>query len=725
MSDLPPGEFSEILVGQHWPSSPAMTTIRNASANRGSVEDSFTSFSEQLRQIQAGPLANQNGLTADRIRDAFESGGDHAQSIADANRVKKAAYNTAHNVADELRDALTTIAEDGNSKIRSIQNSKGTLADKIAKITEVVVNAQTQANAKAAISAGDILDAMQEVFTKQGLDASARRFAKDHGVDPASMFGPPNKEDIQAQIKNVLNRLDPPQSPANDVPAHFSGDLQTDASQPQIPVASNGESTTVVGSLQSTPAPQSTMNPVNADTGTMFGELRAGPPPPLPVSQTPPTPPATTGPTTPVTGTIPRAVIPQTPSPTVPVTPGTPAVTPTAPLTAPAANPPASLLSSFEHGLHSGPVTPVPPMLSPVEPHLAPGPADVPPPTMPAGTHSTVFEAPVPSTTPAPAPDTATPYLAAPLSPGPPPSVTTAPATTFGPLPGYGSDLRPVTVSAATAPAAPPAAGPATSASVPATSTGGGTLGQPAVVRRSPAPPSAAAPAEQAVLANSGGAIAGAVSVEATARTRLQQLVDFVARQEPRLRWAAGDRVDGTTLLVTDLAGGWIPPHIEIPAGLQLLEPQHRTSGIATLLGAMTVTASFSPGQHLPGVDHVEEVPTSSRARHGSVIAELGWELRLATTWRDGLPRLAHTLVKAACAGTGVLDSETALLREHLAATRERVVHDYPDSIDAAAVANWQLLAAIDAFIANERSVATYHFSWFQASSLLRAGGSG
>ena len=43
---------------------------------------------------------------------------------------------------------------------------------------------------------------------------------------------------------------------------------------------------------------------------------------------------------------------------------------------------------------------------------------------------------------------------------------------------------------------------------------------------------------------------------------RLERLLKFVARQEPGLRWAVGVRDDGTTLLVTDLAHGWIPPGV-------------------------------------------------------------------------------------------------------------------------------------------------------------------
>lgn len=82
-------------------------------------------------------------------------------------------------------------------------------------------------------------------------------------------------------------------------------------------------------------------------------------------------------------------------------------------------------------------------------------------------------------------------------------------------------------------------------------------------------------------LSATAGATAGAVSARAAEQQRLQRIVDAVARQEPRISWAAGLRDDGTTtLLVTDLAGGWIPPHVRLPANVTLLEPTARRRGL-------------------------------------------------------------------------------------------------------------------------------------------------
>ncbi len=227
--------------------------------------------------------------------------------------------------------------------------------------------------------------------------------------------------------------------------------------------------------------------------------------------------------------------------------------------------------------------------------------------------------------------------------------------------------------------------------------------------------PTPAGVGEQMAVAAAGGATAGAASELVSTQARLQRLVDFVARQEPRLRWAAGQRSDGTTVLVTDLASGWIPAGIAIPCAVQLLDPAPRRGDIESLLGEVSVTASYAPVHYVPPADDSEPIPVSNRARRGPVVDELGWELGQATRWRDGLPRLAHTLAKAASAGTGIADDEIKLLRENLVATGEQVLNAYPDNVNAVVLGNWQLLAAIDALAEADKTDAHYHFAWFQA----------
>ncbi|MCX2934512.1 DUF5631 domain-containing protein [Mycobacterium sp. CVI_P3] len=332
-------------------------------------------------------------------------------------------------------------------------------------------------------------------------------------------------------------------------------------------------------------------------------------------------------------------------------------------------------------------------------------------------------------TTPAPAApavDTPQTYVAAPAAQAAPvmPS-TAAPAAPAGPLPAYGADLRPP---AATAPASPaPAPSPAAPASAPVHSSSASQLGQPAVVRQTPAGAPTASPTptgitENAFAATTTGALAGAGAAQTQEQQRLQRLLDAVARQEPKLGWAIGDREDGTTVLATDLASGWIPPHVEIPTGIKLLSPGRRSRTLEALLGETALTAAYTPGQYLPPAEDAEPVSMSIRARDTDQVEDLGWELSQATKWRDGLPRLAHTLAKAATTGTGYLDSEVDLLREHLAAIARHVLTDYPDHVDAAKVGNWQLLSTIDALIKGEKTGANYHFAWFQAMNLALKG---
>jgi hypothetical protein len=220
-------------------------------------------------------------------------------------------------------------------------------------------------------------------------------------------------------------------------------------------------------------------------------------------------------------------------------------------------------------------------------------------------------------------------------------------------------------------------------------------------------------------MATVAGAVAGAVSADATARARLQRLVESVARQQPALAWAAGDRPDNTTVLVTDLASGWIPPGVELPAAVTPLEPARRRGDLEALLGEVTLAAAYTPGHYIPEDD--EPVRCSPLPRRAPEIEELGWELNRATHWRDGLPQLAHTLAKAASRGTGVLDSEIDLLHEELTKVAAHILEVYPDQVDPDQVGDWQLLAAIDALVAGDKTVANYHLAWFLACNTTTA----
>ena len=197
---------------------------------------------------------------------------------------------------------------------------------------------------------------------------------------------------------------------------------------------------------------------------------------------------------------------------------------------------------------------------------------------------------------------------------------------------------------------------------------------------------------------------------------RLERLLKFVARQEPGLRWAVGTREDGTTLLVTDLAHGWIPPGITLPAEVSLLEPARRTGTAAGLLGQTTLTAKYAPGDPLGWATDYEVIDTSSRPRELPAVDDLGWVLGEATHWRDGLPRMVNTLAKAGAAGTGIVEAEIDILRVYLDTSRYQLLAQYPD-IDDGLLLNCLLLAATEGIATKNHVSANYHFAWFQLLS--------
>ncbi|QEN16755.1 DUF5631 domain-containing protein [Mycolicibacterium sp. ELW1] len=195
---------------------------------------------------------------------------------------------------------------------------------------------------------------------------------------------------------------------------------------------------------------------------------------------------------------------------------------------------------------------------------------------------------------------------------------------------------------------------------------------------------------------------------------QLESVLEFVARQEPGLRWAAGERADGTTVLVTDLAHGWIPSGIAVPAGVGLLPPARRRGRVGELLGDVVRSAVYHPGD--PFGAGRTDAATSLEARELPRVDDLGWKLVEATHWRDGLPRMVHTLAKAGAARTGVLDAEVDVLRVHSDTARYQLMAQYPD-VDAALLSNCLLLAATEAIALGDEVSANYHFAWFEALS--------
>ncbi|WP_258174348.1 DUF5631 domain-containing protein [Mycobacterium persicum] len=309
------------------------------------------------------------------------------------------------------------------------------------------------------------------------------------------------------------------------------------------------------------------------------------------------------------------------------------------------------------------------------------------------------------------------------------------PAVPAGSLPAYGSDLRPPVVAAGPTPSA--VAGPVSGAPVAPSASSSPSAGGPLV---SPVERTASGTTTGGQVGASGttmaaasaasatsGAAAGAMSARTAEQQRLERLVDAVARQEPRLSWAAGLREDGTTtLLVTDLAGGWIPPHIRLPANVTLLQPnaRRRDVSVVDLLGAVVAAAAHEPNAYIgePGPDAPLLSGDRSARSAAPQVDELGPTLVEAVRRRDGLPRIAQAIAAPAVRKTGVLESETQLLRERLTAIQESVLNAYPDH-ELSALGDWMLMSAIDALIDEHQYLANYHMAWFAV--VARREGSG
>ena len=730
MSSLSNGAdpWFQTMVGQWWTSPPDLGIVGAAATKRQTTSTAWRNFSDQLRQELSGSLSPelQKGMAAESIREAFTWGADQAGAVAETNGVISDSHRSAHQCVHDLNSRLETIAHDGKTQIQQIQASKDLPPVKLGKIVEVVMRCQQEANSAAAPSTQNVFEAVQRILDQRGIHTSARQFAQQHGIDTTRMLGSPNKESVTEQVQGLLNQTGTPLSPAPapGTPQHGlsgvgeDGPVSTEALS--TPSPSSQQSLAGVGEEHSGGA---AISPASFNHPNLAGVGEDGP---RAVSGAPNG--ALAGPPPARFGNLPTASAPLSPS-------GMTSIPPSSPIGqgGMAGLQPSSALAqgmnpALTQGLPtSGAMNNLPSITGPVQPQLPvqPPTSDFSGSTVPAAVHAPAMDAPPPAPAPpvtshAAVSDSGSTYLAGPAAAAPSPS---APA---GPMPTYGSDIRPPapTISAPTLPSSPaaissvPASASPSSAPV-SPSAGASGLTQP-VVRQPPtaamAHPAPAGIGEQAVAAAAGGAAAGAASAQATAKARLQRLVDSVARQEPRLRWAAGEQPDGTTVLVTDLASGWIPPHIAIPSVVTLLEPGERRGDIDALLGQVTTSASYTPLHYLPEpADDTEPVPTSPRPRQLPAVQELGWELGQATNWRDGLPQMAHTLAKAASTGTGVIDNEIEFLHQHLASLHDRVLEAYPDNVDAAAVANWQLLASIEALAAVDSIGANYHFAWFQA----------
>ncbi|WP_145010499.1 DUF5631 domain-containing protein [Mycobacterium marseillense] len=202
---------------------------------------------------------------------------------------------------------------------------------------------------------------------------------------------------------------------------------------------------------------------------------------------------------------------------------------------------------------------------------------------------------------------------------------------------------------------------------------------------------------------------------------RLNRLLEFVVRQEPRLNWAIGDRADGTTVLVTDLAHGWIPSGISLPAGVRLLEPERRSGRVAALIGDTARVVTYAPGDSLRRSADFAATRASVEPRQLPAIDDLARVLSQVTRARAELPKIVTRLADAAAAGTFIVDQEVDVLRVHLDTARYQLLVQYPN-VNPALLLKCLLMAATEGIASGDTVSANYHLAWFHKLAVPTSG---
>ncbi|UGT93404.1 DUF5631 domain-containing protein [Mycobacterium ostraviense] len=717
-ADLPPGKWSMLLVGAWWPARP----------DSPAAGVSYWSQAGKVKREEASDLQNtrsqlavNKGRTATDLLERYWRGEQRVATIAHQCQVKSEQSDLVADAVNNLRDRLSEIAKSGNAEIDRILSGNGPTEAKVAAVNAVIVEKNASASHAGANAISNIVDATQRVLDAT-IGGDARKWLRDHGVN---LDGPPPPQPVTAE--------DLGSPPAASAERSTYG-------------APRGSASTVAhGDAESLGSP---IEPAyGGPQGMTDASLRTDIKPPA----SPPGP-AYGGPQgVPGAPSAPIALSPQSPPGAPAFSIGSPSIpaasAPATGVSAAAAAPlsPQSLSQSFTTGMMTGaPAAAGAQSLSEGTIHAATEPLapTTPPATTPMATTPAIATgaAAVPhvpdmsaaaAPTPVVSPTTETGMTTvAPVVAGGPTASPIAPVSApAGPLPAYGSDLRPPVITPPTAAPAGPVSGAAVAPSPSSSPAAGASMMSPVAKSTSQAAhgqtPSAASPLAGATVTATVGATTGDAANRSAEQQRLRRFVDAMARQEPNISWAAGLRDGGrTTLLVTDLAGGWIPPHVRLPAHVTLLEPAPRRhdANVEDLLGAVSVAAVHQPHGYIGEPEPDEPALTGDRtARTAPTVDELGPTLVEAVRRRDGLPRIAQAVAIAAARKYGVPDNEVELLHERATEIQQSVLSTYPHH-DAAAVVDWMLLAAINALIEGNHSAANYHLAWAIAVTSTRRG---
>lgn len=199
--------------------------------------------------------------------------------------------------------------------------------------------------------------------------------------------------------------------------------------------------------------------------------------------------------------------------------------------------------------------------------------------------------------------------------------------------------------------------------------------------------------------------------------SQLARQLTFVVRQAPRVAWVAGMREDGSTVMATDVAHGWIPPRLVLPAGAVCLAPAFRSKARwEAVIAALRPHVSYVPGEPFPAADPVGVMSCASTPQtvahpdSGKVVHRIAHHV----TMRDGFPPAIRSAVAAAAAGRPTVPAALSVVFAHVDTTCHQILSDYP-LVDNAVLGDCMLLAAIEGVITGNDVSAMYHAAWYEA----------
>lgn len=88
MTDLPPGDWSALLVGHQWPGSATLTVLSAAADARSEVMRTREMHADALRSVRAEHLDIQDGIAAEAARELFRAGERRSRAVAAKNMTK-------------------------------------------------------------------------------------------------------------------------------------------------------------------------------------------------------------------------------------------------------------------------------------------------------------------------------------------------------------------------------------------------------------------------------------------------------------------------------------------------------------------------------------------------------------------------------------------------------------------------------------------------------------